>query len=113
MSALPANLLDELVEAVAERAAEIVLERMALESQPAPETSLFLSVREAADLIRAKPQRIYDLVSSGRLARHKEGTRVLVRRADLEALVAVEGAPGVAHPLPTISPRRSGRGLAR
>jgi len=52
------------------------------EQASAPE---FLSVSEAAELLRAKPQRIYDLLSSGRLTRVKDGARVLVARAELEA----------------------------
>jgi len=64
--------------------------------------SEFLSVAEAAELLRCKPQRIYDLVSDGRLERFKDGSRVLVRRADV-----------VAHVLPTGWQSRTGRTVAR
>jgi excisionase family DNA binding protein len=47
--------------------------------------SPFLTVREAASYIRAKPQRVYELLSSGHLPRHKDGSRVLIRRSDLDA----------------------------
>ena len=43
------------------------------------------TVAEAAEYLRCKPQRIYDLRSSGRLPRHGDGSRVLIRRADLDA----------------------------
>ena len=53
----------------------------------------FLTVQEAADVLRADRQRVYDLVSSGRLTRHKDGSRVLVRRAELEAYLNGNGGP--------------------
>lgn len=75
------ELPDSFLEAVAERAAAIVLERLgAVEPE-----SEFCTPAEAAELLRAKPQRVYDLLSDGRLERFKDGSRVLVRRADLVA----------------------------
>jgi excisionase family DNA binding protein len=50
-----------------------------------PEPSPFLTVAEAAVYLRASRQRVYDLLSSRRLPRHKDGARVLIRRADLDA----------------------------
>jgi excisionase family DNA binding protein len=82
---------EELVEEIVER----VLERL-------PTASEFLTPTEAAELLRAKPQRVYDLLSSGRLTRHKDGSRVLVSRAEL-----------VAHLLPQGSQVRTGAGVAR
>ena len=93
------QLPNDIVELIAGRAAELVLERLELRAT-APE-SAFLTVNEAAELLRAKRQRIYDLLSDGRLARHKDGARVLVRRADL-----------VAHLLPRGSPSRMTRTIA-
>lgn len=84
MSELCLELPEELVDAIAERAAELVLERLA---EPMP-AQPYLSVDEAAELLRAKPQRIYDLLSTGRLTRFKDGSRVLVSRAELEAYLA-------------------------
>jgi excisionase family DNA binding protein len=55
-----------------------------LQPMESPVESPFLTVREAASYIRARPQRIYDLLSSGRLPKHKDGVRVLIRRADLD-----------------------------
>jgi excisionase family DNA binding protein len=72
---------DELVEEIAQRAAAIVLERQRAEAD-AP--SRMLTVIEAAAFLRAKPQRVYDLLSEGRLTRHKDGRRVLVDRQELE-----------------------------
>jgi len=52
-----------------------------------PDPSPFLTVAEAAVYLRASRQRVYDLLSSRRLPRHRDGARVLIRRADLEAYV--------------------------
>jgi excisionase family DNA binding protein len=72
----------ELVEQIAARAAEIAVERLRAEPE-----SEFLTVAEAAALIGATPQRIYDLRSDGRLTRHGDGGRALVARAELVDLV--------------------------
>ena len=72
------------VEFVAERAAELVLERF---SDPKP-ASPYLNVAEAADYLRCDRQRIYDLLSSRRLTKLKDGSRVLLWRAELDDLVA-------------------------
>jgi excisionase family DNA binding protein len=52
------------------------------ESAAEPESE-FLSVPEAAEFLRCNRQRIYDLLSSRRLSRFKDGSRVLVSRAEL------------------------------
>lgn len=79
-------LLDELVDRVAER----VVRR--LQAAPTPPEIELLSVQEAAEALRCKPQRIYDLRSLGRLPRTVEGGRAVVRRSDLERLVAEDSA---------------------
>lgn len=77
------------VELIARRAAEIVLEQ-----RPAKPASEFLTVNEAAELLRARPQRVYDLLSERRLTRFKDGARVLVSRAEIFAYL---GCPPVAQ----------------
>jgi excisionase family DNA binding protein len=77
---------DALVESVAERAAALVLEQLAAPASP------YMGVAEAADYLRCKPQRIYDLVSSRRLTKLKDGSRVLVLRAELDAYLGVAPA---------------------
>ena len=64
------------------------------------ELSPYLTVAEAADLIRSRPQRVYDLVSSGRLSRFKDGSRTLVLRAEVERWLAGERTGPVARTLP-------------
>ena len=81
----------ELIDGIVERVAALVLERLDVQASE----SEFLTVAEAAEFLRSKPQRVYDLLSSRRLPKYGDGSRVLVRRADLEAHVR-----GVAPSLP-------------
>jgi excisionase family DNA binding protein len=75
----------ELVEEIAQRAAAIALERLREDAGSPPR---LLTVSEAAELLRAKPRRVYDLLSDGRLTRRKDGRRVLVDRQELEWYIA-------------------------
>jgi excisionase family DNA binding protein len=95
---LPADVVDELVERVAERAAALVLEQLRRQSAE----SEFLTPEEAAEVLRSSRQRVYDLLSDGRLERFKDGSRVLVKRADL-----------VAHLRPNGDGARTARRVAR
>jgi excisionase family DNA binding protein len=96
------------VKVIAERAAEIVLERLSASSPTSP----YLSVAEAAERIRAKPQRVHDLLSARRLTRYKDGRRTLVSREELDAYIVREGRSRVAPTLPPPSQARSSKGLA-
>ena len=66
--------------ALADRVAELEarLARVAMQSQ-----SPYLTVIEAAELLRCKRKRVDDLLSQRRLSRHKNGSRTLVSRAEL------------------------------
>jgi len=75
------DLPDEAVEAIAERAAELVLETIAVRSA-LPER---MTVPEAAEYMRCGRQRIYDLRSAGALTRLSDGRRALVLRSELDA----------------------------
>jgi excisionase family DNA binding protein len=80
-----------LVEAIAERAAEIVLEQRADDRDV---SSPWLSIAEAADYARCDRQRIYDLRSSGRLSPYSDGSRAVVSRVELDAhLRSSRGGP--------------------
>ena len=94
---IPDALVDEIVDRVVER----VLARLGSVAAAEPE-SAFLSVDEAAALLRCSRQRIYDLCSDGRLNRYRDGSRVLISREEL-----------VAHLCPTTSRHRMGSGVAR
>lgn len=73
------SLPPELLEAIAARAAELVEDRTVESPQP------WIGVEEAAEHLACKPQRIYDLVSQGRLEHRKDGRRLLFRRSDLDS----------------------------
>jgi excisionase family DNA binding protein len=82
----------ELVERIAERAAELVLARLA-ERREAP---AWLSVAEAADYLRLSRRQLERLLARGLLPSTTVGRRRLVRRDDLDGLAAAGGiAPTV------------------
>lgn len=94
---LEVDVPEDLVEAIVER----VLERIGDTRSP------YLDVDEAAEYLRCKRQRVYDLRSQGRLTKLGDGSRVLVLRAELDALV------GVASVLPPVALNGAGAGVAR
>jgi len=71
---LPAEAVGALVAVLAPR----------LPAAAPPDPSPYLTVAEAADYLRASRQRVYDLLSSRRLSRRKDGARVLISRAELD-----------------------------
>ncbi len=71
---------EELVEQIARRAADLVAER-----QPSTELSPWVSAPEVADRLRCDRDRIYDLISLGKLTPRRDGRRVLLHRDDLDA----------------------------
>ncbi|HEY4895403.1 MAG TPA: helix-turn-helix domain-containing protein [Solirubrobacteraceae bacterium] len=75
------DLPPELVEMIAQRAAEIVAEQVGA----AVQTSPWLSTEQAADYIAAKPARVHDLVALGKLTPRRDGRRLLFKRGDLDA----------------------------
>jgi excisionase family DNA binding protein len=56
----------------------------------APVPSRWLTAQEAADVLRCTRRRIYALVADGRLKRHGDGRRLLVRRREVERLAEGE-----------------------
>lgn len=79
----------ELIEAVARRAAELVVELLA--ARPAAPPSPYMTVPEAAEFLRCSRQRVDDLLSQRRLRRFKDGARTLVSRAEVEAYLEPDG----------------------
>ena len=80
----------EFVEAIAERVAELVAER--LENGATSTPSPWLTVDQAAEYLGCKRQRLYDLTSQGRLHPGRDGSRLLFRKQDLEHHLAGRGA---------------------
>jgi excisionase family DNA binding protein len=75
-----ATLGPEVIAAIADE-----VERRVLAQLGAGSTEPYLTVAQAADYIGAKPQRIYDLCSNGTLTRLKDGSRLLILRAEVDA----------------------------
>jgi excisionase family DNA binding protein len=86
------SLSADAVELIAERASEIALELLSV----APTGSPYMTVAEAAERMRAKPQRVYDLLSAHRLTRYEDGRRTLVSREEIDGYLAGEGQNRVA-----------------
>ena len=86
------SLSDEAVELIAEHAAALVLSRLSASSPTVP----YLTVAEAAERIRAKPQRVYDLLSARRLTRYKDGRRTLVSREEIDVYLGIDSRDRVA-----------------
>jgi excisionase family DNA binding protein len=78
---------DSALEAIARRAAAIVLEQMGDQGGDG-----FLDVEGAAAFLACPKSRIYSLVSARRLPHHRDGSRLLFDRAELRAYVAAGGA---------------------
>ncbi len=85
MTDLALTLPPEELQKLAAQLAPILLEQLRAELAPPPR---LLTVPEAAAYLRGKPQRVYDLLSDGRLTRHKDGRRVLIDRQELEHYLA-------------------------
>jgi len=80
---------DALVEAVAQRVADLLAERLPMQRGPEP----WLDVDAAAVYLACRPHRVYDIVAEGRLRCAKDGRRSLFRREWLDAyLLGEEGA---------------------
>jgi excisionase family DNA binding protein len=110
MQALHLVVPPALVDAIVEAAGPVVLKRIADLEIANGEQPDYFTVAEAATFLRARPQRVYDLLSSRRLRRFKDGTRVLVSRAELEAYLAGEV---VAKALPPGPRSRMKRGVPK
>jgi len=73
------------VEAVAERVAELLEDE-----QGAPE--LWIDVQAAAEHLACPTSRVYALVSADRIPHHRDGSRLLFRRSELDEYVERGGA---------------------
>jgi excisionase family DNA binding protein len=80
MIELTVRLTEEQLAEIAERAAALI---------PAgtPIVSPWLNVVEAAERLRCRKDRIYDLIALGKLHPRRDGRRVLLHRDDLDSYV--------------------------
>jgi excisionase family DNA binding protein len=84
VSVLSALLADARADELAAALAPYLPERQAA-AEP------LLTVEQAATYLACKPKRVYDLCSQRRVPFAKDGSRTLLRRADLDAYL--EGGP--------------------
>jgi excisionase family DNA binding protein len=85
LGAILAALRDELVEQAAVRAAELLAEHVT-------EPDGFLDVNGAAEFLVCPKSRIYALVSARRIPYHKDGSRLLFDRDELQEYVRNGGS---------------------
>jgi len=102
------SLDQETLEALALHVAAILDERA---RQTVPTESPYLAVAEAATYLCCTRQRIYDLCSQGSLTRLKDGSRVLLDRAELDEYLRSDQGP-IRRPSAT-ELARDGSSLAR
>jgi hypothetical protein len=83
MTGLARPFPDELVEAVAQRTAELLAERLTVRGQ----SSLWVDYQGAAEHLGCAPKRIRNLTSQRRIPHHREGGRVIYHKGELDAWV--------------------------
>jgi len=76
MSRIGFDVPPEFIDEIAQRVADLLSSNIS--SRP------LLTVEEAADVLRCKPKRVYDLCSQRRISYVKDGSRTLIRRAALD-----------------------------
>jgi excisionase family DNA binding protein len=74
------ELPEELLDAVAKRAAQIVLEQTS-------EPDEWLTSDQAAQYLKCGRRRIFNLVSDGRIPVHREGVRLMFLKSELDAWI--------------------------
>jgi excisionase family DNA binding protein len=79
--AILAELDDETLAALADRLAPLLTARLGQEERLSP----WLNAEDAARYLACSRGRLYDLVQLGKLTPHRDGRRLLFRRADLDA----------------------------
>ncbi len=70
-----------------EQLAEIARHAAALIPNDTDDASPWLNVTDAAERLRCKKDRIYDLIALGKLQPRRDGRRVLLHRDDLDSYV--------------------------
>ncbi len=86
-------IVDALLAALDDDALDQLAEKLAPRLRPVA-ASPWLTVDEAADRLRCKPQRIYDLVHDGRLQPGRDGRRLLFHRDHLDNYLQSRKEPG-------------------
>ena len=83
----------ELLDALAERVADVLIERGLVSAAAAvPEPEPWIGVEEAARHLACPKSRLYALVSARRIPCQKDASRLLFRRTELDAWLDAGGA---------------------
>lgn len=80
-----------LVELIATDADALALLRSLVTPEATERRRPYMTPDEAADYLRCTRRRVYELCGDGRLSRHGEGRRLLLLRAEVEALAGGSG----------------------
>lgn len=83
------NPLDALMERLADRAAELVLERLGTRPAEAP---LLLTVDTAARMLDKSPMAVRKMIQRGQLRKVREGRRVRIPRVEIDRYLERLGA---------------------
>ena len=74
-----------------------------------PSASGYCTVGEASELLRSQRQRVYDLLSVGKLTRYKDGGRTLLSRVEIENYIAEGAFRGDTPVTPALEPHPGSR----
>jgi excisionase family DNA binding protein len=88
----PGRLSLELDDAALEALAELIVPRLAGRIGSEQPAQRWLDVGGAADYLRCPRSRVYALVSAGRIPVHRDGSRLLFDRPELDEWVRAGGA---------------------
>jgi excisionase family DNA binding protein len=80
-----------LVDLIASDPVALARLRALVDTGPAERPGPYMTADEAADYLRCSRKRVYDLAGAGRLRRHGDGRRLLLKRAEVEALAHGSG----------------------
>ncbi len=88
---LALTLPSELLDVLAERVADVLVERGLVVAEAASGPEPWIGVEDAARHLACPKSRLYSLVSARRIPHEKDGSRVLFRRSELDAWVESGG----------------------
>lgn len=89
MAAVRVDITEELIEQIARRAAQLLIEQG---KRAMTEPDDYLDVRGAAKFLACPTSRIYALASLGRIPHYHDGSRLLFDRGELREFVREGGA---------------------
>jgi excisionase family DNA binding protein len=92
MSTIFTALLTEATEDDLQQLAQLLTPFLDSQSSSTGDELQWLDVKQAAAYLACNPQRLYSLKSAGRIPHHKDGSRLLFNRRELDAYIRAGGA---------------------